>query len=330
VKATKEIAAAVSALVAYRTTVLPVVDRQLRHWRRQAEAIPDPGGRELALAALAQKGSNVEAVAVFATLAPRARREAALKAIVPLQVAVDYLDSLEEAESTTPPHFAGAAGDTYLERLQDAWSRAVAGLPSASATKEPIERAVERSNEGQARTHAAEHGDAGGLERWARGLPSPAGYRWWELAAGASSSAAAHALIAAAASPGTRRQEAELIDAAYNPSIGALTVLLDNLVDRHEDALADTHNYTGYYADAADAAGRIAAIAADARAAIALLPGRRRHEAILAGVAAHYAGHPGARKPFAQPVVAALRETLGPPVALIATARGRRRASTGA
>ncbi len=107
--------------------------------------------------------------------------------------------------------------------------------------------------------------------------------------------------------------------------MGALTVLLDNLVDRDEDSAVGAHNYTGYYADPGDAAERIAAIAADARAAIAGLPGRSRHQAILAGVAAFYISQPGAREPFAQPISAALKTELGPAVRLIAAAMARGR-----
>lgn len=55
------------------------------------------------------------------------------------------------------------------------------------------------------------------------------------MAAGASSSVAAQALIAAAADAKTTPEEVGLVDAAYFPPIGALTVLLDDLVDRDED-----------------------------------------------------------------------------------------------
>jgi tetraprenyl-beta-curcumene synthase len=315
VKAAKEIAAAASALAAYRLTVLPTVDRELRRWRRQAARIPAPEIRKLALAALEEKATNVEAVAVLATLAPRSNRRAALEAIVPLQVAVDYLDSIEETGHAARDE---AEDGGYLGWLQTAWRQAVASLPSASATVELVERAAKRSGEGQAQTHAAEHRDAGALETWARGLPSSAGYRWWELAAGASSSVAAHALIAAAATPGIERIQAKLIDAAYYPSIGALTVLLDSLVDRGVDAAVGAHNYTDYYSSADDAAERIAAIALDARSAIAPLRKRGRHQAILVGVAAFYVSQPGAREPFAKPVHAALTDTLGPSVRLLA------------
>lgn len=96
------------ALAVYRRQVVPQVRRELGRWRDVAAAIPDPAQRQLALAAIDEKGLNVEATAVFATLAPRATRPAATRAMVALQVAVDYLDSLGEE---------GSAGDTeYLDR----------------------------------------------------------------------------------------------------------------------------------------------------------------------------------------------------------------------
>jgi tetraprenyl-beta-curcumene synthase len=311
VGATRETAAAASALGAYLTTVLPGTRQELRRWRRIAEAIPDPERRRQALEALTEKASNVEAVAVFATLAPRRRRRAVLRAIVPLQVAIDYLDTLEEAGIVEP------ADGGYLAGLQRAWRDGVAVLPAAATTADLIERAVRRCGEGQSHTHQAEHGDASALEDWARRLPEPTGYRWWELAAGASSSVAAHALIAAAATPVTTARQAELIDAAYNPSIGALTVLLDALVDRQRDHATGAHNYTDYYSGPEDAARRIADIGREARDGIFPLSNRGRHMAILAGVAGFYLGEPGARNSLGRPVAAGLEATLGPSVRLI-------------
>jgi hypothetical protein len=55
----------------------------------------------------------------------------------------------------------------------------------------------------------------------------------------------AHALLAAAADARTTAAEATRIDAAYFPSIGALTVLLDDLIDREEDLAGGEHNYLG-------------------------------------------------------------------------------------
>lgn len=299
-RAGRELVATLGALGAYFFTVLPRVRRELRRWG------PLP----------AAKVKNAEAVAVFATLAPRSRRAATVRAIVALQVAIDLRDELEEATGA----ILRTADDRRLERLEAYWRREVAALPSQGAVSAVLERAVQRCEEGQRFTHAAEHGDRAALEAWGRSLPAPPGYRWWEPAAGASSSVAAHTLIAAAASAGTSHDQAEAIDSAYNPSIGALTVLLDDLVDRERDSLAGSHNYTAYYADAADAAERIAAIASDARQSIAPLPHRNRHLAILAGVAGYYLSDPGAGDTIGRAVAAPLEASLGPSVGLLCAA----------
>ena len=170
--------------------------RELSRWRHRAAAIPDPVLRDGALAALVEKELNSEAVAVFAILAPRARRRTAIRAIVALQVAIDYLDTLGEQDS---------AGDAeYLERLFDDYRESVGSLPSHGAVSPALDRAVVRCGEGQRYTHVAEHGDPAALETWARAQVAPAVYRWWEVAAGASSSVAAHALIAARGRPDGR------------------------------------------------------------------------------------------------------------------------------
>ena len=318
--AIRETAVSLAALGAYLTTVLPGARKELRRWRKLAKAIPDPGRRQRALSSLEEKRSNVEAVAVFAILAPLRQRRAALRAIVPLQVAIDYRDTLEETAGPGEP-----IADGYLTSLDAAWTREVESLAGCPAVAPILRAAVDRCAEGQRRTHAAAAGDPAELQRWADGLGQPGDYRWWEIAAGASSSVAAHALIAAAADPKADPRQATLIDSAYNPSVGALTVLLDDLVDREDDALSGNHNYVGYYSDASEAAARIVAIAREAEARLAPLGTRPRHRAILAGVVGFYVSDPGARRPFAAPIAAALEAEIGASARLIATAVSARR-----
>ena len=301
--AAEEIATALGALGAYVITVLPQVRRELQHWRELAEATPDPRRRQ-ALASLEEKRSNVEAVAVFATLAPRRQRRAVLRAIVPLQIAIDYRDTLEEAGADSDP-------DGYLASLEAAWAQAVEALSGGSLVAPTLHAAVERCAEGQRQTHRAASGDSGGLRRWAEGLERGGDYRWWELAAGASSSVSAHALIAAAADSGTSAEAAALIDAAYHPSIGALTVFLDDLVDREADRAAGEHNYLAYYESPARAAERLAWIARQASERIDALPQASRHRAILAGVGAFYLSGAAAATPYAQPIRRRLLAELG-------------------
>lgn len=295
--ARKETAAAASALAAYLTTVLPRVPRGLRKWG------PLPP----------EKVENAEAVAVFATLSPRTQRARVVRAILALQVAIDLRDAWEENGALPAPD------DTaLLERLEASWRREVAALPAYEAVEALLTRAVARCEEGQRRTHAAAAGEVESLQVWAGELGAPSEYRWWEIAAGASSSVAAHALIAAAADPTTTAAQAAAIDAAYNPPIGALTVLLDDLVDLEQDREAGEHNYVGYYGRSAEAAERLAWIADRSGALVDRLPRASRHGAILAGVAAFYLSDRRAETPDARPIRQAMLAALGPGVRVLA------------
>lgn len=293
----REAGAAASALGAYLTTVLPRVRRELR----QLGPLPR------------EKTMNAEAVSVFATLAPRSHRATAMRAILALQVAIDLRDTLEERDGEIDRTKAG----TRIERLGERWRREVTALPAHEAVLPHLERAVERCEHGQLHTHRAAREGPGPLRAWALDLEASPGYRWWEVAAGASSSVAAHALIAAAADPHTTAETAALIDAAYQPPIGALTVFLDDLVDRDEDLAKGEHNYLVHYEGPEAAAERLALIAGRAEALIAHLPNSKRHRAILAGVAGFYLSAAAAEEPYARLIHQPLLDALGPGARLL-------------
>jgi tetraprenyl-beta-curcumene synthase len=318
----RTLAGALGAFGAYTATVLPRIGHERERWLGRAARIPDPVLRDQALAALREKAANVDATGVFATLAPRRHRPAVVSAGVALQIAVDYLDSLSEdagddaladglclhralSAATSP---GAPLGDPYrfhphrddggyLGELIAACAEAGATLPRIAECRAALLGALVRCGEGQAHTHAAAGGDPASLATWAEGLGAGPGYRWWEVAAGAGSSVAAHALLALAADDQATAADAERVDAAYFPSIGALTVLLDDLVDLDEDVAMGEHNYIAYFTDDADLAERLGALAEMARTAIGPLPRRGRHEAILAGVAGFYLAQPAARAP---------------------------------
>jgi hypothetical protein len=297
--AIREAGAAASALGAYLTTVLPRARRELQRLGPLPEA----------------KARNAEAVAVFATLAPRPARATVVRAIVALQVAIDLRDEIEEASQAAESPETTAR----IERLEATWRHEVASLPAHEVVLPHLVAAIERCRAGQLHTHLAAAQGSEPLERWALGLESSSGYQWWEVAAGASSSVAALALIAAAADPATTAETAALIDAAYQPPVGALTVFLDDLVDREEDLAAGEHSYLRYYADSEEAAERLALIATRGWDLLADLPRPGRHRAILAGVAAYYLGAAGAETPYARPVRTRLLGALGPGARLLAS-----------
>lgn len=348
--APRDVLSVIAALGLYRRRILPLARSELRRWEARAATILDSVLREAALSALREKGRNAEATAVFAILAPRARRTGALRAMTALQVAIDYLDSLSE-QPVDDPLADGLAlhravvdavspgsepadwyslhpqrdDGGYLAALVAACRDEVAGLPATETVLPLLQRAARRCGEGQSHTHAAARAGAGELEAWATGLEPPPGYLWWEVAAGASSSVAGHALIAAAADPRTTAEEAVLIDTAYFPPVGALTVLLDDMIDRDEDLAAGQHNYLSYCANEAEAASRIAQLASRARAATTQLRHARRHRAILTGVAGFYLSAPAADSGYARPIRERLLESLDPTVRPIMVAMRPRR-----
>lgn len=334
---------AFGAFGAYAGTVLPRVGRERERWLARAERIPDPMLRRQALAALREKSANVDATGVFATLAPRRHRPAVVSAGVAMQVAIDYLDSLGEdagddaladglrlhraliaAASPGAPlddpyrHHPHREDGGYLAELVGACAEAGATLPQIAGCRPALAAALVRCGEGQAHTHATASGDPSPLVAWAESLGAGSGYRWWEVAAGASSSVADHALLALAADDRATPADAGRVDAAYFPSIGALTVLLDDLVDLDEDIASGEHNYVAYLADDAAFADRAGALANAAMTAIAALPRRGRHEAILAGVAGFYLAQPAARAPRWTTTRERLFDSLGPPARLLA------------
>jgi tetraprenyl-beta-curcumene synthase len=331
------VSAAISALIAYERRILPLARGELRGWEERAATIPDAALRAAALASLRDKGRNAEATAVFAILAPRDRRASTLRAMTALQVAIDYLDSLGEARVDEPLadglalHQAirdavspGAApGDWYrhhpqredggyLAALVAAGQEVVAELPAAALPL--LRRAATRCGEGQSYTHAAVRAGAGALKAWAAEQPAAPGYLWWEVAAGASSSVAVHALLAVTADRRTTANEAERVDALYFPPIGALTVLLDDLVDLDDDLQSAQHNYFAYSASEEQAANRIGLLADRARAATRDMRDGRRHRAILAGVAAFYLSAATDDSGYARSIRGRLLESLDPTI----------------
>lgn len=310
-QAPRSVVFTLTSLARYRGAILPVVDRELEALRRHAATIPDPVLRSSALHALTEKRTNVEATATLATVALRRGRAAVIRASTALQAAVDYLDTLGEATggdaledglrlhrslvvALTPgadpldwyEHHPQSEDGGYLDALVAICQGAVATLPGQAALP-AARRAIGRCGEGQSHTHA-EHG--AGLEAWASTLPPRPGLHWWEAAAGASSSVGAHALLALAGGPATSAAEAERVLATYDPWIGALTVLLDDHVDRERDGRTGDHNYASHWGE--DAPERIDFLVAGARAALREVPRRSAHEAILNGVLAYYLGRP--------------------------------------
>ncbi|HLH14446.1 MAG TPA: DUF2600 family protein [Solirubrobacteraceae bacterium] len=351
--AAREICALLAAGLEYWLTIFPRAWLEIRRCRALALAIPDPTLRAHALHKLTVERMNPEAAAFFAVLAPRRRRGALVRLMVDFQVAYDYLDAINEQPDTaslrnglqlhralcdvlqSSDGAADAVGDYYrhhpqqddggyLRELVDACRAAMCALPCARETAPVLARAIQRCAEAQSRNHAVlVEGDAQLIE-WAAAQPDGERYLWWELAAAGISCLAIHALFAAAAGS-TTREQAHRIDAAYYPSVCAISALLDSLVDEPGDAVSANHSFVGHYRTRALAERRFGAIAGEARALADMLAGRARHAVILAGIASFYLSAPEARSGRARPAAARTLECLGAStIPMLAVMRWRR------
>lgn len=346
-----------AALASYWLTIFPVAHAELARWRVRAAAIPQPLLRRVAQATLAEEGLNAEGAALFALLAPPARRTATTRLLVRFQVMYDFLDALTElplpatapaplavsrqlhralvAALGGPPPAAGyyalhPAGDDggYLAELVAGCRRGFRALPGARQAAPLALRAAARSAEGQSRCHAAAGlREPRALMRWAqRETPPSSGLLWFETAAAAESSLVIHALLASAADPRLTHAAAARVAAAYWPWITGLNALLDDLVDGAEDAATGTHSHVPRYRHPRAAAERLGAIAAHASAAVGGLPRGRRHALILAAMTSFYLASPHAALADTAPAARAVRDALATDLRpLLAMLRARRR-----
>jgi tetraprenyl-beta-curcumene synthase len=303
-----------NALGRYWVTVFPAVRRELKHWTKRAELIPDPALRRLARYVLGQERLNSEGAALFAILAPLRRRTSVVRLLVGFQVLYDYLDVLTEQPNSALPRLsrrlnraltsalgampppdgyytdeAHGPDGGYLDELIATCRKEVDRLPSAAVAVPFAITAARRSAAGQTESHAAASATSTSLMHWATTTrPVALDLDWWEIAAASESSLVIHALLASAAIPHLTLIDAAGVANAYWPWIAALNALLDDLVDRAEDAAEGTHNYVDHYCCDRVAGARLATMAARASDALQVAPHSRQHMVILSAMASFY------------------------------------------
>ena len=326
-----------STVALYLTNVLPLVRRELAHWRTQAAEIADPVLRGHAVEGLAKRG-NLEGAALFAVLAPRSRRRETVRALVAFQTAYNYVDKLSEQMSADPVANgrrlhqallvaldpAAAHPDYYslypqsedsgfLRGLVDTCRTALATLPSRPAISAATSAAAARIVAFQSFNLTRDQGGYEALETWARrqGREST-GLQWWQIAAAGGSSLAVHALIATAGNDDVRQQDIEAIEDAYFPWICALHSLLDSLVDVAEDELAGQRNLLSYHANPEQASGAMRVLAQRAADAARALPDELHHRVILTAMVSHYLSSTETSTPDARAIAESVAGAVGP------------------
>jgi tetraprenyl-beta-curcumene synthase len=324
----------VAAAARYWLLVFPRVSSELRHWRRSAARIGDPGLRRLALSAL-EKRSNMEGAAAFAAFVRFGPRRDVVQALVAFQAIYNHVDMLAEQrggdqeararalhEALLPALEPGAAepacrahalqsgrdDEGHLAEMIETCRWALSRLPGFSAASPTVRAAARRIVAFQ----SLSLGEQGKLEAWALHETLPgSGLDWWETAAAAGSSLSVHALIAASASPALSRQGIEAIDGAYSSSIGALHSLLDSAVDEAEDAQARQFSLIGCYRSRQEAAVRLGELTERAIDAARGLPDGRMHAVVATAMACSYLGECERTDAQAGAVAPAVRGSLG-------------------
>jgi tetraprenyl-beta-curcumene synthase len=327
------------ANVRYWTTVAPKVRAELARWRTRAREIEDHELRTLALDTLQREGFAAEVAATLATLTPHRHRAEAVSAIVALEVMYDYLDGLTERpvpdpiangrllfkafsdaldpsadlESDYYRHCPSASDGGYLRELAAAVKDALMCLPSAQALAPAMLQAASRCAEAEVLTHAAVLTSTSEVERWARETADGSGLEWREYLAGAASSVlAVHALIALAGDERTTVEHAAPIDAVYL-TLGALSTMLDSVMDYEEDTENGTLAYIRHYGDDRSIIGeRMVHVAQAAARRAHDAPRSIHHLMTLAGVAAYFTSAPSATSELAWPVASRIQSELRP------------------
>lgn len=329
--------ALVLANARYWTTVAPAARTQLERWQRKAEAIPDPHLRAVALEKLHGERFNAEGTTTLATLARRSRRARVAEAIVALQVMYDYLDGLAEQptfhstssrnrlfrafdDAVTP---GSQDRDYYHDRPQNADGgylrelvltvRDTIGSLAASAAITPQARqAAQRCARAQSIVHTREPSATQQIRAWAHREAAGTALNSREFLAGAVTSAISiYALIAAGENRRTTQTQASSIDATYL-SIGALSTMLDSLIDYEHDLNSDRQWFLPLYLDRAQLANELAETARLAVAQARTLPHCAHHVMTLVGVAAYYLSTPEANREPARSLTRRLDQDLQP------------------
>jgi tetraprenyl-beta-curcumene synthase len=342
----------------YWPRVAPAIRRELRSWRRQAEAIPSPSLRALACAKLDGEAFNAEVAGALATTAHRAHRLSVVRAIVAIQVMYDYLDGLTEQPVSADPcrnarHLfqaftravtpgASVSDDYYryipdaddggfLEALAHAVKSHLEALPALDSVADHLRRNAVRGAHAQAHVHSPRPSDRDAIERWAVNESSGTALGWRSLLAASTSSViSVHALVAAAGDPSTTAADAAAIDAAYLP-ICAVSTMLDALVDQDRDASSGELRISFMrYCGGQEWVTRELPNAVDqALSGVRAMPRRAHHLMMLVGVVAYYTTDPGARCEVAQPQVKRmhrkLRPFIWPTLAILRSWRGAKR-----
>ncbi|MGB9921045.1 MAG: tetraprenyl-beta-curcumene synthase family protein [Moorellales bacterium] len=303
----------------YLFGVLPQVARELAHWRRQAGGCPDARLRAMALSSLDQKRFHCQGGSFFALWVSLPYRPWVVRAVVALQTISDYLDNLcdrlgvEDERAFRRLHrslvdallpgeslkdyysaYPYRADGGYLLMLVRCCQQSLSRLPGWPTVREEALRMAGWYADLQATKHLGVGEREDRVRSWLAGVEGQirSGLAWWELAAATGSTLGIFGLMALATRWSLGREEVALFLEAYFPWVCALHILLDYLIDQHEDRLGGDLNFVSYYRHPGEVVERLLFLARQAGQRVAKLPDPRFHRTLVMGLLSLYLSDP--------------------------------------
>ncbi|WP_371261428.1 tetraprenyl-beta-curcumene synthase family protein [Bacillus sp. OV322] len=295
--------------------VFPFVDKELAHWRKRAEQIPDPVLKKQALSSIGSKAFHCQGGAIFALLADNKwNRAETIKFIVGYQTMSDYLDNLcDRGTSLNPEDFSAlheamkhsidpALGKTdyyrfrnekddggYLHELVDVCQSVLRGIRHHTIILPYMEALNSYYCELQVHKHVTVDERATRLMDWARtrisDFPSLA---WYEFSACAGSTLGIFCLCAYSTQKDFNEEKAISIFNGYFPYIQGLHILLDYFIDQEEDHKEGDLNFCSYYRDDEELMASFASFFSKSLDTAANIPDKGFHQLILKGLLGLY------------------------------------------
>lgn len=291
--------------------LLPSVRRELSHWRRQAERIPNSELRNQALLSLQYKKFHCHGGGVYAFLAGSHFNEA-IRFIVAYQTISDYLDNLCDRSTSLDPldfeqlHksmldiFTGEETDNYYEYREDqedgGYLRNLVNtcqnvLQNHSISPRLYENLIQLNTQYrhlQIHKHVKHEERLPRLLQWYEKENQNPRLLWQEFASASGSTLGIFCLVSYCLAGEQEDAEYDEIFAAYYPYIQGLHILLDYLIDQDEDIKEGDLNFCAMYESPQQLSERLLMFIETSLFNVQKLPDSTFHRLVVKGLVGLY------------------------------------------
>lgn len=293
--------------------ILPTAHKELAHWKKRAEEIPDLELRRQAIASIEGKTFHCEGGSILAFMSGEEYEEA-IKFIVAYQTISDYLDNLCDRSTSLDPEDFSALHESmvvaltvgkehqdyyrfrqekndggYLQELAETCQNVLEKNPHYSNIKAYLLELCCYYCDLQIHKHVKVDERIPRLQSWFEKHKSEIpDMEWYEFSACSGSTLGIFCLVSYGMSREFNEEDARKIKAGYFPYIQGLHILLDYFIDQEEDREGGDLNFCFYYENEADLFERLRHFVQEADKHTEGLPNKRFHQLINRGLLGIY------------------------------------------